>query len=343
MPDDALLDVARKNQLSNLAVLRQQVERMLKNPKAVAFTQNFTGQWLDLRDIDFTEPDKKLYPEFDEALKYGMLNETRLYFERILRDNRSLLEFVDADWTILNQRTARHYGIEGVSGNKFRVVQLSPQSKRGGVLTQASVLKITANGTNTSPVTRGVWVLDNILGEPPPPPPPGVPAVEPDIRGATTLREQLAKHRNTERCASCHRKIDPPGFAMEIFDVIGGERTFYRSLGEGERLNIYASFAAEYAHVRVGYRKGPSVDSTGELIGSGPFKDIGEFKRMLLKQPERIARGLTKKLMVYALGRPLGFSDRPDMENLVDRIAKQNYGFRSLVHEITQSDSFRRP
>lgn len=342
MPDKALFDVARSGALSQPNELRKQVERMLADDKAKAFNENFTGQWLDLRDIDFTEPDQKLYPEFDEALKDAMLQETRLYFDRVLREDRPLLEFVDSNWTMLNERLAKHYGLEGVQGTKFRHVTLPKNATRGGVLTHASVLKVTANGTNTSPVTRGVWVLDNILGEPPPPPPPGVPAVEPDIRGATTLREQLAKHRNTERCASCHRKIDPPGFALESFDVIGGQRTFYRSLGVGERLNIYANPAAAYAHVRVAYRKGPAVDSTGELLDAGKFNDIREFKSMLLKQPRSIARGITRKLMVYALGRELGFSDRPEVQRIVEAIAKKDYGFRTLIHEVTQSESFRR-
>jgi len=203
-----------------------------------------------------------------------------------------------------------------------------------------SVLKVTANGTNTSPVLRGAWVLDRILGEPPPPPPAGVPAVEPDIRGATTLREQLAKHRDSERCASCHRTIDPPGFALENFNVIGGWRTWYRSLGVGERVNKYRD---KHANVRVAYRKGPDVDATGELSGAGSFVDIRGFKSLLLKKPDRITRGLTRKLMVYAVGRGLGFSDRPQVTRIVKTVAKKGYGLRSLMHEVIQSEYFRNP
>mgnify|MGYP001165075919 CR=1 FL=1 len=340
MPDAALLEVAKSGQLNQPAQLRSQVERMLKDPRASAFTEHFTGQWLRLRDIAFTEPDKKLFPEYDEALKHGMLEETRRFFDRVLKENRSLLEFVDADWTILNARLASHYGIDGVAGSEFRVVDLPEDSVRGGVLTQASVLKVTANGTNTSPVTRGVWILSNLLDEPPPPPPPGIPAVEPDVRGTTTLREQLAKHRDVERCASCHRKIDPAGFALENFDVIGGWRTWYRSLGEGERVN---RFRDKFANVRVSYRKGPEVDASGQTADGEPFQDVRAFKALLLKDSKRIARGVTRKLMVYATGRGLGFSDRPEIQRIVDSVAKQDYGFRSLVHEITQSKSFHRP
>ena len=197
---------------------------MLKSPKSSAFTKNFTGQWLDLRDIDFTEPDANLYPEFDELLRISMVKETELFFEEILEKNLSLVNFVDSDFTFLNGRLASHYGIDGVEGQAFRKVNLPPDSSRGGLLTQASVLKVTANGTYTSPVLRGAWILENILGQPTSPPPDNVGSIEPDIRGATTIRQQLAKHRDIESCAACHRKIDPPGFALECFDPIGGFR-----------------------------------------------------------------------------------------------------------------------
>jgi len=340
MPDAALFDAARSGELQKADVLKAQVARMLKDSKAAAFTENFTGQWLDLRTIDATEPDDKLYPEYDEALKHAMLNESRLFFERVLKENRSVLEFVSSDWTILNERLAKHYEIPDVRGTEFRVVQLPKENVRGGVLTQASVLKVTANGTNTSPVLRGVWVLKNILGEPPPPPPPGVPAVEPDIRGAVTLRQQLEKHRDSQRCAACHAMIDPPGFALENFDVIGGHRTWYRSLGQGTKVD---AFADKHSNVRVAYKKGLSVDATGEVVGLGKFDDIRAFKALMLKQPERIARGLTRKLLTYSTGRALGFSDRPEVNAIADKIAQQGYGFQTLVTEIALSESFHRP
>src|ERR1700730_522589 len=199
---------------------------MLKQLKAAALTENFVDQWLGLRDIDFTEPTHILYPEFDDMLKVSMVKETHLFFDQVLKNDLSLMNFVASDFSMLNGRLAKHYGIPGVVGWKFRKVKLPPESHRGGVMTMASVLKVTANGTSTSPVVRGAWVLDRILGTPPPRPPAGVPALEPDIRGATTIREQLAKHRQIASCASCHTQIDPPGFALESFDVIGGWREY---------------------------------------------------------------------------------------------------------------------
>ncbi|MBV8879303.1 MAG: DUF1592 domain-containing protein, partial [Planctomycetaceae bacterium] len=244
MPDAALLEAAGRGDLKTAAGLRAQAERLLRDPRAAAFTRDFTGQWLRLRDIDFTEPDKKLYPEFDELLKASMVAETQAYFDEILKHDRSVLEFVDSDWAILNRRLAEHYGVSGIEGLELRRVDLPKDSPRGGVLTQGAVLKVTANGTNTSPVVRGVWVLDRIIGQPAPPPPAGIPSVEPDIRGTTTLRDQLAKHRSVPSCAGCHSKIDPPGFALENFDVIGGWRDRYRSVGAGDRVDKYVDIAA---------------------------------------------------------------------------------------------------
>lgn len=339
-PDAPLLKLAANNKLHEPAVLRGEVERLLSDPKASAFTENFTGQWLDLRDISFTEPDRTLYPEFDELLKVSMVTETYQFFERILDDNRSLLEFVDSDWLILNERLAKHYEIDSVTGQQFRIVNCPPKSVRGGVLTQASVLKVTANGSNTSPVVRGVWMLENIMGEHIPPPPAGVPAIEPDIRGATTIREQLDKHRNIQSCAVCHRKIDPPGFALECFDVMGAYRDWYRTTGDGERVD---KFIEKNANVRVRYRKGRDVDPTGQTATGEEFADIREFKKILLKDKDQIARGLTEKLLTYGLGRSLGFSDRQTVARIVSQIRTQRYGFRSLIHEITQSETFRKP
>ena len=340
MPDETLMRLAARGELHNPATLRAQTERLLKDPRAEQFTKNFTGQWLDLRDIDFTEPDRKLYPEFDNLLKHSMVQETRRFFAEVLRNDLSLANFVDSDWTILNERLAKHYGIEGVKGQAFRRVKLPDDSVRGGVLTQGSVLKVTANGTNTSPVLRGVWVLKNIVGKPTQPPPPDVPAIEPDIRGATTLRQQLDKHRNSPRCASCHRRIDPPGFALENFDVIGSWRTWYRSLGKGERVNRYVN---RHASVRVRYRKGPDVDATGKTEDGRAFSDIREFKKILLEDKDRIARCLAEKLLTYALGRGMGFSDRRAVDAIVAKLRSRNYGFRTLVHDIVQSKTFRNP
>ncbi len=250
------------------------------------------------------------------------------------------MNFVDSDFTFLNERLAKHYVIPGIKGQAFRKVTLPKGSVRGGVLTQASVLKVTANGTNTSPVLRGAWVMENILGRPAPPPPANVPAVEPDIRGATTLREQLAKHRNVESCAVCHNKIDPPGFALENFDVIGGWRENYRTLGEGKRPG-FSQHPITFAWIR--YRIGLPVDATGHTPDGKSFQDIREFKKILLSDQRTIAIGLTKKLLTYSLGRRLGFSDRPEIERIVNNVARKHHGFRALIHEIVQSELFRRP
>jgi hypothetical protein len=340
MPDAALLDAAAKGRLRTPEGLRAETERLLADPRAEQFTRNFTGQWLSLRDIDFTEPDRKLYPEFDELLKASMLEETRSYFAEILKGDRSLLEFVDSDWAMLNRRLAEHYGVPGVDGLELRRVALPKDSPRGGVLTQAAVLKVTANGSNTSPVIRGVWVLDRILGLPSPPPPPGVPAVEPDIRGTTTLRQQLDQHRNVPSCAGCHSRIDPPGFALESFDVIGGWRDRYRSLGVGDRVDRYVDVGAR---VRVQYKLGPRVDAAGALPDGTAFQGIRDFKKLLLKDPDGLARALTSKLLAYALGRGIGFSDRDDVGRIAAAAKAKNYGFRSLLHEIVRSETFRSP
>ncbi len=340
MPDAALISLADEGRLHDPAVLREQVERMLGDAKAKAFTKNFTGQWLDLREIDFTEPDMNLYPEFDELLKISMVEETERFFQEVLDRDLSLMNFIDSDFTFVNERLAKHYGIDGVKGQAFQRVSLPADSVRGGVLTQASVLKVTANGTNTSPVLRGAWVLENILGRPSPPPPDGVPSVEPDIRGATTLRQQLAKHRNVESCARCHNTIDPPGFALENFDPIGGWRDNYRTMGEGVRPGFSQS-PFTYAWIR--YRIGLPVDATGQTADHQPFRDIREFKRLLAHDRDQIASGLTEKLLTYALGRRVGFSDRPAVDRIVSNVRQQKYGFRALIHEIVQSEPFRRP
>jgi mono/diheme cytochrome c family protein len=340
LPDEALRERAARGELHDPSVLRAETERMLRDPKAAAFTKNFAGQWLGLREIDFTAPDEVLYPEFDELLQVSMVRETELTFRHVLDDDLSLLNFVDSDWTFLNARLAAHYGIPGVEGQAFRKVKLPAGSVRGGLLTQASVLKVSANGTNTSPVLRGAWVLDRILGKPAPPPPAGVPAIEPDIRGTVTLREQLAKHRTQENCAVCHRRIDPPGFALESFDVIGAWRDWYRTTGPGERVN---KLIDANANVNVRYRKGLPVDPTGALADGRKFGDIREYKKMLLEEREQIARGLAEKLLTYGLGRGLGFSDRAAVEAIVSRVAAKDFGFRTLLHEVVQSETFRRP
>ena len=315
---------------------------MLQDPKARAFTENFTGQWLSLRDINATTPDKLLYPEFEELLQWSSLRETHLFFDELLKENLSVRNVVDSDFAMLNGRLAEHYGIPDVYGVAFRKVALRPEYHRGGVLTQASILKVTANGSTTSPVLRGVWVLDRITGQPVPPPPPNVPAVEPDIRGATTIREQLAKHRATENCNSCHSRIDPPGFALENYDVIGGWRDRYRVVAERKdwvrnRVGPLAKYLAAWQ-----YGHGPPIEAGDTLPDGRAFSDIDELKQMLLTDPEQIARCLTEKLVTYSTGQPVGFSDQEDVDQILAEAKASDYGLRSLVHAVVASDLFQK-
>jgi hypothetical protein len=287
MPDESLFQLAAENKLHEPEVLRQQVERLLNDPKARAFNQNFTGQWLSLRAIDATLPDRTLYPEYDDILKTAMIKETSLFFDEVVKRNLSITNFVASDFTFVNARLAKHYGIPGIEGTEMRKIALPPESHRGGVLTMGSVLKVTANGTTTSPILRGAWVLERILGTTPPKPPANVAAIEPDIRGATTIRDQLEKHRNVASCNSCHSKIDPPGFALESFDVIGGWRDHYRALTNGGEKDSQGR--------RV--RPGPAVDPSDALPDGRRFANIDEYKKLILDNKDQLARSLTEKLL----------------------------------------------
>lgn len=335
MPDAELQQLAAKDELTQPQVLRAQVERLLNDPKGHRFTDNFAGQWLDLRNINATSPDPQIYGEFDDFLFWSMPRETQQFFEEILRADLSLTDFVHSDWTFLNQRLAQQYGIANVFGGELRKVTLPAGSHRGGVLTQASIMKVTADGTRTSPVLRGKWVLEKILGQPPSPPPPDIPAIEPDIRGATTIRQQLDKHRNTAACASCHRHIDPPGFALESFDVIGGWRDFYRGT-RATRAGMVD--LANYPGRKI--FRGLDVEKGGETPTGKPFKDIDDYKQLLLADKDQLARNLAQKLLIYATGADIQFADREVVEQLVAKSREKNYGFRSLVHEVVQSRVF---
>ena len=333
---EEMASLTRRVNLSDPAMLGQQVERMLKHPQANQFATNFVGQWLGLRDIDFTEPSSQLHPEFDAMLRESMVKETELFFAEVLKDDLSLTNFVASGFTMLNGRMAKHYGIPGIDGWEFRKTPLPADSHRGGMLTMASVLKVTANGTTTSPVTRGAWVLDRILGTPPPKPPENIAALEPDVRGATTIREQLAKHRQIESCASCHVQIDPPGFALESFDVIGGWRDRYRT----------TTWARHVEEVRIDGRKMPylhglKVDPADKLPDGRAFANIDEFKQLLLVNQDQLARSLTMKLLTYATGGVPTPADQPQIEAIVVKIRDKNYGLRSLIHEIVRSDLFQ--
>jgi mono/diheme cytochrome c family protein len=336
-PDEALRDLAARGELRRPEVLRAETERLLNDPKSQRFIEAFTDYWLDLRKADDTSPSTTLYNDYelDDPLKLFALEETRLFVAELLRGDLPVRNLVDSDFTFLNERLADHYGVPGVSGAMLRKVTLPKGSVRGGLLTQSSVLKVTANGTTTSPVLRGYWITERILGHQIPPPPP-VAAVEPDIRGAVTLRQQLEKHRNDASCASCHRKMDPPGFALESFDVMGGWRDRYRAVKEGVApekgvgMNGQA-FAFYYAL---------PVDSAGELPDGRAFKDIREFKRLLVQDEVTLARNLAKQLAIYATGAPVRFSDREQVEQIVKVASARQYGVRSLVHGIVQSELF---
>ena len=335
LPDAELLQLAAKGELSTPAVLRAQVERLLKDARAERFTENFAGQWLDLRKINETVPSPQAYGEFDDFLFWAMPIETRRFFDEVLGSNRSLTDFTHSDWSILNERLARHYGILGVLGGEFRLVKLPPDAHRGGVLTHASIMKVTADGTKTSPILRGKWVLEKILGQPPAPPPPNVSAIEPDIRGATTIREQLDKHRNLESCAACHRHIDPPGFALEAFDVIGGYREFYRATKyKRDALVKLANYPSREV------TRGLDVEMGGVTADGRAFKNIDDYKQLLLADKDQLARNLAEKLLVYATGADVQFADREVIEQLVAQSRAQNYGFRSLLHDVVQSRVF---
>jgi hypothetical protein len=309
---------------------------MLDDDRAQRFIDNFTGQWLELRKINDTSPDRGMYREFDDFLLWSMPWETRLYFGEMLRHDRSVAEFVDSDWTMLNSRLAQHYGIDGVHGGELRRVSLPPDSHRGGVLTHASILKVTANGTTTSPILRGKWVLEKIIGTPPAPPPPNVGAIEPDIRGSTTIRQQLAKHKTIAACASCHKHIDPPGFALESFDVIGGWREFYRVSQDGKAKGEIP--LPNYPERKVW--RGPDVEIGGTTAQGREFKTIDDYKALLLEDKDQLARNVARQLLVFATGADVQFADREVVQSIAARTRERNYGLRSLVHEVVQSPAF---
>jgi hypothetical protein len=338
-PDAALRARAERGELRNPEVLRKETERLLDDPRSRRFVDAFTDYWLDLRKIDDTSPSATLYNDYelDEPLKTAALEETQLFFAELVRADLPARHIVSSDFTYLNERLANHYGIAGVEGAKMRRVALPRDSERGGLMTMASVLKVTANGTTTSPVLRGHWITERVLGIETRPPPPNVKAVEPDIRGAVTIRQQLAQHRDNPSCASCHVKMDPPGFALESFDVMGARRDRYRAVAEnvkpvpGYGLNGQA-FAFHY---------GLPVDAAGELPDGRAFGDVKQFKRLISGDEAAIARNVAKQLVVYATGAPVRFSDRAELERILERASARRYGVRTLVEEIVRSELFQ--
>ena len=336
-PDKNLLTLASKATLTRRDVLGAQTERLLADQRAINFQNAFLDYWLDLRKVGDTTPDQVLYPEayLDDLLVESSLHETQLFFRELVTNNLPASNLVDSRFTFLNSHLARHYGVSGVDGIHMRRVDLPANSVRGGLLTQASILKITANGTTTSPVLRGVWIMERILGDPPPPPPPGVPAVEPDTRGATTIRQQLDKHRSIASCASCHNKIDPPGFALESFDVVGAWRDRYRSTDEGQPVQGYGKNGFAFT-----FRHGQPVDTSGKLADGQTFQNVAELKRALLKDERQIARNLVRQLIAYATGTPAGFADRAEVERILDASQGSHYGVRTLIENVVQSPLF---
>jgi len=280
----------------------------------------FTDQWLKLSQIDFTTPDVRLYRDFDPVVQESMLQETRTYFAELIGRDLAVTHLVDSDFAFLNERLARHYRGDWKlqPGGGLQKIALKPADLRGGLVTQGAILKVTADGTSTSPVVRGVFVNERLLGTHIPPPPPGVPAIEPDIRGATSIRDQLEKHRNNESCASCHQTIDPPGFALENYDPVGVWRQKY---GQGG--------------------KGVKIDPTGRTPEGQSFEDILAWKQIYKAQAAPLARGFVLHFLTYATGAPPRFSEESSVEAVVARVAAEGHGLRSLVRAAVLSDIFR--
>lgn len=338
-PDAALRRAAADGSILKPGVLRTQTERLLNDSRAARFHEAFLDYWLDLRQIGATGPDAGLYPEYqlDDLLAESLLAEPRRYFAELVRGDLGIEHLVASDFAMLNERLATHYGVPGVQGVGLRRVPLPADSVRGGFLTQGAILKVTANGTTTSPVVRGAWVMSRLLGRPQPPPPKAVPAVESDIRGATTIREQLARHRAEESCAACHRNIDPPGFALESFDVMGAWRDRYRSVGEGAAVAGFGHDGLKFT-----YKLGPAVDASGEMPDGRPFADVRAFREHLLADRTGLARNIAQQLAIYATGAPVRFSDRAVLDGIVASTQPAGYGVRSLIHALVQSDLFLR-
>jgi hypothetical protein len=265
-----------------------------------------------------------------------MLAESRAFFRELIAKDLPASNILASDFAMLNQRLAEHYGISGVTGPDIRRVPLRPGSHRGGFLTQGAVLKVTANGTVSSPVVRGVFVTERILGQPVPPPPPGVSAIDPDTRGATTIREQLDKHRADTSCAGCHRKMDPPGLALESYDVIGGWRAQYRSLEKGTPVALKFPDSTG-----VRYKAGPAVDASGETAQGEPFADLASFQELALAKPELIARAFVTQILTYATGAEPSYSDRNEIERILSESETRKFGVRSLIHALAESRLFQ--
>jgi hypothetical protein len=315
IPDDRLLELAEAGRLSEPAVLREQVQRMLRDPRSRSLVDSFASQWLYLRNLESITPDLRRFPDFDENLRRAFRRETELLFGSVLKDDRSVLELISSDHTYLNERLAEHYGIPHVLGSHFRRVDLPAGSDRGGILRHGSILMVTSYATRTSPTVRGNWVLENILGTPPPPPPPNVPSLDKDsAQEPRTVRERLARHRADPACASCHRLMDPVGFALENYDAVGRWRTLQR---------------------------GVPVDSSGGLPDGTKVSGVGELEAAILRRPDVFVGTLVEKLLTFALGRGIEPTDGPAVRRVVREASRNDYRFSSLVTGIVQSQPFQ--
>jgi hypothetical protein len=316
IPDDELLDAAVAGKLSQPAELEKQTRRMLADRRSFNLATNFAGQWLRLRNIDAVIPSANLFRDFDDNLRQAFRQETELFFDSVLREDRSVLTFIKSDYTFLNERLAKHYGIRNVYGSRFRRVTLAPENRRGGLLRQGSVLSVTSYATRTSPVLRGVFVLRNILGAPTPPPPPNVPALDESTMAANLpMRERLAAHRSNAACASCHRTIDPAGFPLENFNAVGQWRD--REVG------------------------GEPVDASGTLPGAGEFRGPDGLEGALLARPELFVGTLTEHLLTFALGRGIEYYDAPAVRKIIKDAGKDGYRFSSVILGIVKSVPFQ--
>lgn len=323
MPDQELFDLADTGRLDRDGILRGQVDRMLADPKAMRFVKDFLGQWLMLNKINANTPDQRLYWEYDEVLADTLLRESQLFYQHIMSENLSASNFIESEFTFVNRRLAQHYQLPPVQGQYMRKVQLPGDSPRGGFLTQAAILKTTANGTSTSPVVRGNFVLTNFYGTPAPSPPPSVGSVEPDIRGKSTIREILAAHRDVLTCNTCHKKIDPPGFALESFDPIGQFRERYRiKIGNEIRQELV-------------------VDASGETPRGISFSGIKEFKQLMMDDKDIILGNYIRKLIEFGTGSEIQFADREELAQIVARAKFNDYRVRDIMHDIVMSKIFR--
>lgn len=325
-PDAKLRALADSGELAKPEILRQQLLRLLDDPRSM-LAEGFTDAWLNLRALGDMPPDRDTFSTYySKNLEAAMKTETRRFFDHLVATDGPITDFLDADYTFANKPLARHYGLPTKSfkpegAHLFQRVSLENQPRRGGLLGMGSVLTVTANGIETSPVVRGVWLLENILGTPPPPPPDDVPAIDPDIRGAKTIRDQLKKHRESATCYDCHQKIDPPGFALENFDPVGSWRT----------------------HYFVGSKRGAKIDASGELANGEAFTDIADFKKLLLEREDLFARMLTERLLTYATGRQMEALDRPEIDRIVAELDSEGGGLRTLLEKVVASEIFQTP